>query len=250
MIEMQAASDAVTLVPASAIVLYEKTRAYAHSHSDVSYATVHDVTVSDGVPQLGAGVAVARDGLMALFRGLDPQRMEVASLTPTRVLTQGSRWMVWYCPPGVRRVWFNAKDIGEVNAEVHLPGLVFALAPNGWYVFALKSVRRPGASTKLFQSPFYNVWKDCKICTGSMSQPQGAARRDTAAWERAFFESYFSHSNIHDGPLVKYRGGGAGFWKAMLGGKKFKTFPTEVLVDNGMTLGKLLADINRSLSHE
>lgn len=240
------------IAPTSAIVLYEpvSARGYAAGVQSAVYATVHDVTVQNGLPQLGRGVAVAKDGLMALFRGLDPERMEVAKITPTRVLTQGSRWMVWYCPPGRRRVWFKAKGLGERSGEVPLPGLLFAIGPDAWYVFALKSGRRPGQSTKLYQSPFYNVWADGRICTGSMQQPTEAARHDPQAWEKAFFESYFSHPNIHQGPLVRYRGGGTAFWKAMLDGKKFEKFPADVLVDNGMTVEKLLRAINRSLHRE
>lgn len=232
-------------------MLYAQKKSSSYAPSGACYATVHDVTVSEGVPQLGAGTAVSRDALMALFRGLDPQRTEVASLTPTRVLTQGSRWMVWYCPPSCRRVWFRTTDgIGEKSAEVPLPGLVFAVTPSGWYVFALKSGRRPGASTRLYQSPFYNVWKGGKICTGSTPTPQGDARRDPAAWERAFFESEFSHSNMGNAPLVTYKGGTVAFWKALLRGKKFKTFPKEVLIDGGKTLGQFLAELNRSLQDE
>lgn len=251
MIEIQAHTNAMALAPSAAIVLYAQKKGSSYGPSAACYATVHDVTVSEGIPQLGAGMAVSRDGLMTLFRGLDPQRTEVASLTPTRVLTQGSRWMVWYCAPSKRRVWFKTNDgIGERTAEVPLPGLVFAVSPTGWYVFALKSGRRPGASTRLLQVPFYNVWKRGKICTGSTRMPQGDARRDPAAWERAFFESAFTHSNIHDGPLVAYKGGAVAFWKALLRGKKFDTFPTEVLVDGGMTLGQFLAELNRSLQNE
>ncbi len=232
-------------------MLYAQKKASSYAPSTACYATVHDVTVREGVPQLGAGMAVSRDGLMALFRGLDPQRTEVASLTPTRVLTQGSRWMVWYCAPSKRRVWFRTSDgIGEQNAEVPLPGLVFAVGPLGWHVFALKSGRRPGASTRLFQVPFYNVWQGGKICTGSTRTPQGDARRDPAAWERAFFESEFTHSNIHNAPLVSYKGGAVAFWKALLRGKKFETFPKDVLIDGGMTLGQFISELNRGLQDE
>lgn len=238
------------LIPTHAIVLYDEARqsVYARRSSAV-FATVHGMTVVDGVPQLGAGAAVAREGLMALFSGLDPQRNEMAKLTSTRVLTQGAQWMVWYSPASKRRVWFNASDVGQKSAEVPLPPLLFAVSPLGWHVFAMKTGRRPGASTQLYQAPFYNVWKDGKLCVGSTPKPQGDARWDPAAWEKAFFESNFTHSNVHGEPLVHYRGGAAAFWKALLRGKKFQTFPKEVLVERKLTVGQLLAQINGSLRH-
>lgn len=156
--------------------------------------------------------------------------------------------MVWYMPPSRRRVWFKADTIGETSAEVPLPGLVFSVSPGGWRVFALRGARRPGASTKLYQAPFFNVSSTGVICVGSSQTPKGDARFDPAAWEQAFFESYFSHPNVHGSSLVHYKGGAYPFWQAMLKGKKWReSFPKEVLVERSMTLGRLIAQINQEL---
>lgn len=216
--------------------------------SSKSFASVHDVTEDEhGDLCVEAGVPASVKGLRTLFATLEPGKFERPSLQGVEILSSGAEWLVWWFRPQARRVWFDARQIGQKCAIVPQPGLVFSVSPLGWQVFALATPSRPRSRTKLYQAPYYNVWSGGKICEGSAHVPKGDERKDPEAWEKAFFESRFTHPNVHEKDrLVKYRGGPVRFWQHMLSGK-FEAFPKEVLVPTKLTLGDHLDAIGRAL---
>lgn len=220
---------------------------YGKNHASAQYASVHEVqTGEDGKLSLAAGLPVTESALKSMFESLDPNRIEKPTFNDARILSRGPGWLVWWMRPQSIRVWFNAKQIGERTEVVPHPGLVFSVSRRGWQVFALAGRDRPRPGTALFQAPYFNVWSRGKICEGSAATPTGNKARNPDEWERAFFDSRFSHPNIHEKDrLVKYRGGPVKFWQAMLNGR-FERFPKEVLVPAEMTVSDLLADIGRA----
>lgn len=213
-----------------------------------SYASVHDVSEQmDGTLRIEAGQPATVSGLRELFEALDPARKVRPTFFEPNILSQGPVWLVWWMKPVMRRVWFDGKGFDDESAEVPHPGLVFAVGPRGWQVFALKGKGRPRPGSKLYQAPYFNVWASGLICVGSANTPGGQDAKQPKAWEDAFFLSRFSHPNIHEpNQLVKFKGGPIKFWKAMLRGK-FGTFPTEVLVETGWTLSDVLTDMGRAI---
>lgn len=213
-----------------------------------SYASIHDVRVDpDGGLSIEAGTSASVDGLKKLFETLDPSRVSHPTFLDPRLLSQGPSWSVWWVRPQTRRVWFKGSDFRKTSAEVPHPGLVFAVSPCGWYVFAVAGKTRPRPTTKLYQAPYLNIYEDGKICEGSMQRPDEAAPDDLDAWGACFFNSYFTHPNIHQpNRLVKYRGGPIRFWNAMLAGKYAK-FPTEVLVPLNLSVEHLLENLGEDV---
>lgn len=218
---------------------------YGRAHHAPEYCSVHAVSEDDaGALNIEAGTPATVQGLQDLFDGLNPEKSDRPQFIESNILSRGARWLVWWAKPSVRRVWFQADKIGEKSAEVPNPGLVFAVTPAGVSVFALKGKGRPRPGTRLYQAPYYNVWEGGKLCVGSARVPEGALRDDPAAWERMFFESKFTHPNVHTkGGLIAHRRGPVSFWKEMLAGKH-ASFPTDLLVDCGMTLEQMLARLN------
>jgi len=212
------------------------------------YASVHDVEVdSSGELSIEAGVPATVDGLRKMFDSLDPSRSARPVFLEPNVLSQGPGWLVWWMRPQTRRVWFESKEIQVDTAEVPHPGLVFSVTSRQWRVFAVKGKSRPRPGTKLYQAPYWNVWKTGGICVGSSQTPSAGVQADPADWEESFFSSRFSHPNIHEqNLLVKYRGGSAKFWNAMLKGK-FKAFPLDTLVPTELTVRDVLAQIGRDV---
>jgi len=196
------------------------------------YVSLHDIQMLGKRPVLGPGSPATKAGLRELLYTLAPGTRPKPEFIPEHVLCHGPDHVVWWAKPAHRTLWFNCKEIGngEVSGRVPLPGLVFAVVGGEWYVFAVKGDARPVPETVLCRSPFLNTWAGGHICTGNITTPNTAAAETTAAWEESFYNSFFTHSNIHaPAKLVMYKGGGYAFWEDMLAGQ-FKEFPERVLI--------------------
>src|SRR5262249_20405641 len=80
----------------------------------------------------------------------------------------------------------------------------------------------PAAGTELMVAPYWNVdggtgW----TCQGSMRSPDNLAVDTLALWERAFFQSEFTH---HTGTkrLTSYADGFLGLWRSFAGHRQFQ----------------------------
>lgn len=211
---------------------------YSERGGQTVFASVHDIQTSkEGVATIEAGTPVSKTGLVKMMQSLVPEDYAPAELLGNHILAKGSDYLVWYCKPQKRHVWFKNDEIGnEVSANCHQPGLVFITSKEDWHVFAVKGNKRPTSSTPLYVAPYLNVWAGGRICTGNIETPKGGLKFSTEAWEEAFFRSYFTHPNQHEnGALTKYRGGIFSLWRALMKGR---AFPTESLVRAGETLGK------------
>ncbi len=208
-----------------AILLYE------------TFATVHDVELKGGKqPVIKPGELATKEGLISALRALLPETERGTGLLAENILATGVDHMVWWVKPATREVWFSCKDIGgERHAPVPNPGLVMVVSKSGWHVFAVKGKDRPTPETELFQVPYFNVWAGGKICTGTARTPQGADAKKPKAWEDAFFQSFFTHPNIHAPQKLVAKGGAFKFWKDMLDGR-YQRFPEGMLVATKQTM--------------
>ena len=211
---------------------------YSERGGQTVFASVHDIQTSkEGVATIAAGTPVSKTALVKMMQTLVPEDYVSAELLGNHILAKGSDYLVWYCKPQQRQMWFKCKEFGgEVSAKANHPGLVFIIGNGSWYVFAVKGNKRPTSSTPLYVAPYLNVWKGGRICTGNIETPKGELKFSTEAWEEAFFRSYFTHPNQHEkGALTSYRGGIFSLWRALMKGR---AFPTESLVRAGETLGQ------------
>lgn len=244
MLEVVTRSAEVEYQLDAAILLYKGNN---HVSANV-FASIHSIMAVGKRHTLGPGSPVTREGLRDLAKALAPESIAAPELIPAHVLAQGPEFLVWWAPPKSRAVFFKANELGgERSATVPLPGLIFAVVAGGWYVFAVKRADRPGADTPLYRTPFYNVWGEGKICTGSVKTPKGSLAQRTELWEAAFFDSWFTHSNMKGKEkLVTFRGGGSAFWKKLLAGA-YQAFPEEVLVPLNTTTAGMLAGVATAL---
>jgi len=237
-----AASCDVILTGAEEFTLRKAILVYAGNDRQPACATVHEVGIgSDGRATILAGVAATVQSVAEIATLLTRQA-KVGGFLPANILSVGIDSLLWWVPPVKRRVFFASEKLGgERSAKVPHPGLVFRVdGENEWSVFAVKGQNRPTPDTSLFLAPYFNVWSDGKICTGNVATPSGSTAEKASAWEKAFFDSYFTHPNVHaPAKLVEHKGGAYGFWKAMLDGR-YKRFPERVLVETGHRLSDLL----------
>lgn len=206
-------------------------------------ASIHDVhRDGKGRATIGAGTFLNDSGLRELVKALVPE--QATRFIDERVLAAGAQGVMWWRPAQSTMMWFNTRNasdgIGETHGRVPLPALVFYAGTVGWYVFAVKGDRRPTPDTPLFQSGMYNVWLDGKICVGNADVPAKYGVDEIDGYERAFFNSRFTHPNVQRGrEITKFRGGPGALWRSLLKGRR-KTFPQDSLVPAKATVGQFV----------
>lgn len=163
----------------------------------------------------------------------------------------GAGVAAWWRPPSQARVYFHCEEkrLGTCSAITPQPGLVFARAGAGWYVYAVKGTARPAADTPLFRAPYFNVNVHGLICEGNLERPAEVTAETLAAFERGFFDSRFTHPNMH-GPreMTTLKGGAYALWKALLAGR-WQTFPEKYLVSDRHTVSQRLTDLEGRHGH-
>lgn len=228
----------------SAVLVYEG----AGTHS--VYATVHPVQHVGREWRLGDGAPATKEACAKLARSLGAAAT-LSGFTPENLLYLGARSILWWRPPSSARVFFNTtksaaadqpKDetgaalLGKCNGVTPQPGLVFGVTAGRWFVYALKDAARPGPATALLRAPYFNVWANGQICTGNVRLPDTLGPSALERYERAFFDSEFTHPNVHGkARLTNYQKGSYAFWRAMLDLRQ-TNFPVELLVDVKLTL--------------
>ena len=199
------------------------------------FATVHDVSNTDGKPVIKAGVPATRSALMNAMAAL--QHNDIApEILPGHILAKGEDYLVWWRKPCHRQVWFRTHEFGECTAVVPHPSVLFMARPlsKEMFVFALNGEERPEPETPLYQAPYFNVWAGGRLCVGNVTLPSGGMAYQPEAWEDIFYASWFTHPNVQR--LINYRPGAYAFWKRLLDGKE-KKFPSQRLLKDRDTVG-------------
>lgn len=228
--------DAANLTLEQAILIYRS----RGGRDARTFASIHPVTLDQGRPMIQCGKPVTRRAARRLADALAAGASSTGFL-PGNVLYADGEALVWWLPPQRRHIAFRcaAEGFGERGAVVPHPALVFMVAGTQWLVWAHKGRQRPTPDSPLWRAPYFNVGADGTICRGNVTTPNGPAIDQIAAWEDAFFRSYFTHPNLPNG-LVRHPGGGYAFWAAMVG-QPPASFPQRVLVPTCARLGELVA---------
>ncbi|XDZ54187.1 PRTRC system protein B [Flavobacterium tructae] len=146
--------------------------------------------------------------------------------------------VVWYTP--VQKVsLFFVESLGITNGEVFVPPLLWKATKNTLYIYAMNTNKDLNEQTQLYNAPFFNLYKDGKVCMGTVSVNIKAncnLEEFIKFWEQYFFNSYFSHL-IGDTSPVK--GNIIQLWQNLVNTKK--QFPMKSLLKNGLTIKNLLS---------
>ena len=230
--------DTVQWMLQAAVLVY-------HGHNGKAYATVHGIEGRGKQLRLGAGRPATKEACADLARSLGAMA-GLSGFTPPNLLYLGARTMIWWRPSAPARVFFtppaDAEDPPKGSAVTPHPGLVFAVAGTEWYVYALAGDARPGPATKLCRAPYYNVYHKGHICTGNVRLPETLSPTSLEQYERAFFDSNFTHPNMPQ--LVKGKTGSA-FWREGLAGQWGERFPVRRLLPEKCTLEQLAARLDQ-----
>jgi PRTRC genetic system protein B len=217
---------------------------YGEDNGSINLVTMHDVDMTSSGPTIKEGVQATKTGLFTLFQSLSDHVRPKLKLMDEHIIAINDDAMIWWVPSQKRRIAFDADVIGKRCGVVPHPPLLFWICNGDWRVAALTENKRPTGSSKLAVSPYFNVSDyDWAICDGTTALPRGDKKTEPSEWNRAFFESAFTHTRCDtEEGLIKYKGGHNAFWIDMLDGK-FKTFPLNKLVKTERTLQSLIDDI-------
>lgn len=225
-------SSAQALELKGALLLYE-------SH-ERSFAVWHDLKPRFGeVTQLGEAQALTTDFLRSLGQGLQAEHRP--ELLPESTLVWNSDLVVWWTRRSSRRMFFrqNSEAPARLSGQqFSQPALLWCVSGQALTVRALLTNRRPVSDSPLMIAPYWNVDGDTgQVCLGSMKVPDLAGVAALAQWEKAFFESEFTHQT---GVKRLVQGANAYFdvWERVRSGPR--AFPAKCLVPANETLADLI----------
>jgi len=205
------------------------------------FVTLHEVIHENDEARLSEGQLVTPQMLADLMTGLG--RSTPLEILPERVLVRTADMIVWWAPASQRTMFFS--DRGEDVALKKLngrryphPPLLFKASGSSLWIRALAVNERPKAETSLYIAPYWNCYDNGVVCTGSMRIPREKSVVAIDGWERAFFQSEFTHA----AGAVKhtnYPGGLLGLWQHVMGKDHF---PVRYLVKARQILAEFVRD--------
>lgn len=219
-----------------------------YTDGESALATFHSPRAGNGGIELGPGEVMDAEAIHRvaadLVAGAD------CTYLPPRVLAAGAARTVWWCPAAVRTLAFAGEAARHLRDDAGLPApqppLVFTATGRELSVHALSIDTRPDPDTPLMRAPYPNLYPGGRVCLGSARTPERHGADTINGWETGFWESAFSHMNpVSDGPVVAETGGVIALWRRLMR-TGADTFPTEVLIEDTLTLGDLIAGRGRA----
>lgn len=230
---------------------------YTSDNSDYFITTHRITTDKKGLPVIGAGAPLTKTKISQLKEILAPQSRKPLTLLTDNILALSDTTTVWWRPASRRIMRFNIRATEDkhpslrhlrtrIEVEIPLPALLFAANPDDLFVYALKDSVRPETSTQLFRAPFFNIYRNCSLCWGTITKPKTPQPTSLPSYESAIFDSWSTHVNDVDPTL--FTGGLIALVNHLIDHPQ-TPFPIETLspldTDQPKTLGNMLARIGR-----
>jgi PRTRC genetic system protein B len=181
--------------------------------------------------------------LSSLFQAAEELKtgyLRSRGVMPSKVLyvnPQLSGYAVWYTPPQEVPLFF-ATALGITSGRGKVPAMIWKAGRGELVVYALKGNKKPDSRTKLYHAPFFNVYKDGRVCMGTVriNITETARLEDfMGLWESYFWNSYFSHLMSDFNPVAENI---VQLWQKQV--HTDNVFPANVLKPTSFTLQNLL----------
>ncbi|MGP1715746.1 MAG: PRTRC system protein B [Methylophilus sp.] len=215
------------LVLKSAMLIYEG--------QNTIYASTHPVHLVKEKMMIGAGTPMNLLDLENVLVRMGKSMSE--GFVSDKLIYSSPNVRFWWRKAGIGNMFIKNSE-GEFALKVHHPSLVFTLCGNGLRVFAVKGDEKPTADTELFNAPYYNIDAFGRLCTGNVVLPDETGSTSFAAWEKMFFDSYFTHHS--NDKLIRSKKSWVGFWVDQ--SKSGEVFPEDTLYESKAGSLKLLAE--------
>jgi PRTRC genetic system protein B len=187
------------------------------------FITWHEVRRSgtDGASFLSEAQELTTDFVHHLAQGLGTD--VPTEIFPENILARTAEIMVWWTPAKARTMFFapHDKDAYQLNGQRFFqPPLVWKVNGRELWVRALRENRRPAPDSPLMIAPYWNVDGETgSTCQGSMRSPEYPGVNAMPLWERAFFQSEFTHQT-GTRRLTTHPRGFLGLWSSLAGGER------------------------------
>lgn len=224
--------------PVKAIVLFEN-----NTDGDAVYLEAYDMD-ANGYPinarPLGIDDARALVKTLQVDPALQMRFTQPKGMLPKNILyhsNAGGGFVVWHTPAKRLPLLF-ADALGIPSGEAAVPPLVWKATQTNLFLFAHQSDDELTHDTTLYKAPFFNLYENSSVCMGTVNveiTPTMHVEQFMAAWETAFFRSYFTHTNATN--LTK--GSIVSLWKKLIG--TGKPFPMDKLVKTKRILKNLFS---------
>jgi PRTRC genetic system protein B len=218
--------DTRTFTLKQAVLLYQE--------GNRAFATLHEVkNRANGPSYLSAGQSVTTGFLQTLAKGLGSNM--AAEVLQENVLARTPDLIAWWSRAQCRPMFFGGGNVetARLNCKVYPhPPLVFMIHERELFVRALAENRRPKNDSRLRNAPYWNTDAHGRICPGSMRVPEDVSVGTIVKWEKAYFESEFTHPS-GAARLTSHPGGFLALWSRLANRKRF---PVRFLVDSKQTL--------------
>jgi PRTRC genetic system protein B len=225
--------------PVKAFVVYQK-----NSAEKSIYVEAYDMD-KNGCPinahPLSLKESTQLAGALDTSEELTRRFLKPSGLLPKNILylnpEQGG-YAVWYTPAQKVDLFF-VEGLGIANGKAFVPPLLWKASKNTLCIYAMDTDTQINENTALYHAPFFNLYKDGKVCLGTVSvniKADCLLEEFLYLWEQYFFNSYFSHV-IGDASPV--RTNIVQLWQNLVNTKK--RFPLKSLLKNGLTIKKILS---------
>jgi PRTRC genetic system protein B len=181
--------------------------------------------------------------LSSLFQAAEELKtgyLRSRGIMPNKVLyvnPQQSGYAVWYTTPQEVPLFF-ASSLGIPSGSGKVPAMIWKAGREELAVYAVKGNKKPCSKTKLFHAPYFNIYKEGRVCMGTVrvNITESARLEDfMEQWENYFWNSYFSHLMGEFNPVTENI---VQLWQAQA--TTDSPFPARVLKPTNFTLQNLL----------
>lgn len=238
MIKLNNISEQIFL-PFKSLVIY-RSAGRSIDYFVEAYDIDNNGSIQCGHPlSIDEGIALAK--CLATTSDLNTSYLQCDTLIPDKLLYTNiglDGFAVWYTP--TQTVGLNfIQSLTIPNGKLAIPAMVWKADRSHLEVFAIKGTMKPKELTQLYHAPFFNIYREGKVCMGTVKiEMDGVSNLQffMERWERYFFDSYFSHMmdghNPVNGNLVQ-------LWKGLAG--QNIPFPESALKKTDKTLKNLLS---------
>ncbi|WP_286920411.1 PRTRC system protein B [Flavobacterium sp. UBA4197] len=161
-------------------------------------------------------------------------------ILPTNVLhinASENGTVLWFTKKKQVKMFFT-ENLGIQDGIAEIPAMLWFANKQNLMVFALGKDRRPTEKTSLYHAPFFNIYEDGHVCMGTVDiniKNSASIEEFIQAWEKYFFNSYFSHLLDKHNPV---NGNCVSLWKNQI--ETGSSFPKEALKKTNRTLKYLI----------
>jgi len=224
--------------PVKALLIHQ-----SQQNTEHVYVEAYDIS-SNGKPvnahPLSAKETIALADSLNTSSELKNNYLKSKGLLPDKVLyihpsTHG--FAVWYTPEQQVDVLFK-ENLQIPCGRAYVPPLIWKADKSNLQLYAIKTQGKPSIKTPLFRAPFFNLYEDDRVCMGTVDMGMDKVNcldDFMAAWERSYWNSYFSHLI---GEISPVGGNIVQLWQQQVNTQR--KFPQDVLKANDKTIKDLI----------